>query len=154
MVLDPDDSSIIYLGVRLRGVFKSFTAGADWSTDPILVYDIHDNGVLPKRYESIKIALGRRNSDLTEQTPPRRTVAVGFGKHLCVSHTSGEGAWTRTELAFPSGGNQNRSDTDPIRFYEWCNCVAVDPFDSNHILTGGTRLEGSTDGGGATGDAG
>lgn len=148
VVLDPDDSSIIYLGVRLRGVFKSFTAGADWSTAPILEYDINDNGVLPQRYESIKIALGKRNSDQTEQTPTRRTVAVRFGKRLCVSQTSGDGAWTTTDHVYPSGGNQNRSDTDPIRFYEWCNCVSVDPFDPNHILTGGTSLEGSTDGGG------
>jgi hypothetical protein len=39
VALDPQDSSIIYLGVSSRGVFKSFTSGDEWTTDPILAFD-------------------------------------------------------------------------------------------------------------------
>lgn len=154
MALDPDDSSIIYLGIRAKGVFKSFTSGANWSADPILEYDAASAGTTgfassPFR-EAIKIALGKRNFDGSEQTSTTRTVAVRFGDEFCISHTSGEGgtsAWRRYSLREFSGGNESRSDTHPIKPHEWCNCLAVDPFDPNHIVAGGKPLAVSTTGG-------
>ena len=93
--LDPEDSSILYLGVRNVGVFKSFTSGAVWSVDPIVAFDAASSG----GREVIKIALGRRNTDGSAQSPTARTIAVRFGNELCVNHQSGDGgaaAWQRT----------------------------------------------------------
>jgi hypothetical protein len=41
-----------------------------------------------------------------------------------------------------NGGSRNRSDTYafPVQVGEWCNCLAVDPFDSTHILMGSEGL--------------
>jgi hypothetical protein len=163
VALDPDDSSIVYLGVRGRGVFKSFTFGSDWPADPLLPFDAAAAG----GRGLIQLALGRRNAGGTPQTPVLRTVVARFGNEICVSDTSGEGpnAWRRTVPvimqnnpqpppaqidAAPNllnGGTSNRSDTNPRVGSEWCNCLAVDPFDPAHILTGSQSLIESRDGG-------
>ena len=147
VALDPDDSSIIYLGVRNRGIFKSFTSGADWTTDPILDF-IAANA---NNRRATKIALGRRNSDGTEQTSTSRTVVVRFGDEVCTNQSSGSGAWQRVTIVSPAndvaGGNRLRSDTFPNQRDEWVHCLAVDPFDPAHILVGAIALFESTDGG-------
>jgi len=106
--LDPDDSSIIFLGVRNRGIFKSFTSGAIWTVDPIIDF-IAANA---NNRRVTKIALGRLNSDNTEQASTSRTVVVRFGDEICVNRTSGEGgatAWQRVQITSPNntmaGGN-------------------------------------------------
>jgi hypothetical protein len=136
--------------VRDRGVFKSFTSGSDWTNDPIVDF----NATNANSRRVIKITLGRRNSDGSEQTSTSRAVVVRFGDEICVSRTSGEGggtAWQRVQVISPgnnmAGGNRLRSDTFPNRQDEWCNCLAVDPFNSDHILIGGRALFESTDGG-------
>jgi photosystem II stability/assembly factor-like uncharacterized protein len=45
------------------------------------------------------------------------------------------------------GGSERRSDTLARERQEWCNCLAVDPFDSTHILVGSVNLLESRDGG-------
>jgi hypothetical protein len=163
VVLDPQDSSIVYLGVRSRGLFKSFTSGDEWTSDPILPFD-----PVTASSQVIKIALGLRNVNGTMQSPTARTLVVRFGNEVSVSTTSGEGGagtWQRVvpvimgnnptppppaiDLApgFLSGGNTRRSDTSPRRGNEWCNCLAVDPFNPDHILTGSVALIESTDSG-------
>jgi hypothetical protein len=161
--LDPDDSSIIFLGVRDKGVYKSFTSGASWSSGPILPYVAENAG----NRATIKIALGRRNADGTMQTRTTRTVVVRFGMEICVNQKSGEGGAAAWQRAVPppimvpdpnspsaekdrvpemlNGGSENRSDTLrvpglPIPDGEWCNCLAVDPFDSSHILVASEYL--------------
>lgn len=169
VAFDPDDSSIIYLGVRNQGIFKSFTSGSDWSASPILVFDpvaASDDpttpGVDPDR-QMIKIALGRLNKDQTPQTPTARTVVVRFGNEINASQTSGDDptGWQRNVIFVSDGstppgnaalnnlqaGSIRRSDTSPRRSNEWCNCLAVDPFDADHILVGSVSIFQSTDGG-------
>lgn len=164
VALDPDDSSILYLGVRNRGLFKSFTSGADWTPAPILPFDPAAAG---GNRRATLVALGVRNADGSPQTPATRTVAVRFGNELCLSHTAGEGALpfsrhvpTR-EVPNPSpppatvdrapddlnGGSIRRSDTDPRFASEWANCLAVDPFDPQHVLMGSVTLLETRDGG-------
>ncbi len=142
VALDPDDSSIIYLGVRNRGVFKSFTSGADWTANPIVDF-IAANA---NNRRATKIALGRRDG-ASEQTSTSRTVVVRFGDEVCVNQSSGEGgaaAWQRVTIVSPNnfvaGGNRLRSDTFPNVRDEWVHCLAVDPFDPAHILVGGLAL--------------
>ena len=167
--LDPADSSILYLGVRAKGIFKSFTSGADWSIDPILAYSDSASG----GRQAIKIALGRRGKNGRAQTRTSRTVVVRFGNEICVNNKSGEGgnsAWFRTvpvvissnpnppparidrAPVYLDGGSENRSDTDVLSNgslvdSEWCNCLAVDPYDASHILVGSEAIIESTDGG-------
>ncbi len=150
--LDPTDSSIIYLGVRNRGLFKSFTSGSDWSVNPILEFNPVAAGASRK---TIKVALGL-NKDETPQTPTARTVVVRFGNEINVSQTSGENpnSWRRAVLSFNNstlerlqGGSKNRSDTFPERAEEWMNCLAVDPFDPDHILVGSFGIFESRNGG-------
>lgn len=160
VVLDPGDSSIIYLGVRSQGIFKSFTSGADWSPNPILSFNAATAG---NGRQTIKIALGRLSADGTQQTPSARTLVVRFGDEINVSQTSGDDptGWQRTVIFVSDGrtppgnaalnnlqaGSIRRSDTSPRQSNEWCNCLAVDPFDPRHILVGSVSIFESTDGG-------
>jgi hypothetical protein len=177
VAMDPDDPSILYLGVRNRGLFKSFTSGATWSIAPILDVDPVAAGEDPTRAgdqsgsrQTIKIALGRRSHDDTIQSPLTRTVVARFGNQINVHQAGGDdpAGWLRvvpsqivpntgTDSATRpnidrqrdalAGGNERRSDTSPMRGNEWCQCLAVDPFDADHIFAGGTGLLESTNGG-------
>jgi hypothetical protein len=95
-------------------------------------------------------SLGRRNANATQQTSTTRTVVVRFGNEICVNQTSGEGgavAWQRGEAGSLDGGRPSRSDTYPPYNNEWCNCLAVYPYNSRHILVGSEELLESKDGG-------
>jgi hypothetical protein len=170
LAMDPDDPSILYLGVRNRGLFKSFTAGATWSVDPILDFDPVAAGEDPTiagsqagSRQMIRIALGRRNSDGTAQSSLTRTVVARFGNEINLHHAAGDDptGWLREvpsqivpntgddSATRPNrdrardalaGGNIRRSDTSPRRGDEWCQCLAVDPFDPDHVFAGGTGL--------------
>ena len=156
VVLDPDDSSIIYLGVRNHGIFKSFTSGAKWSPSPILSFDATAAG---DNRQAIKIALGRwLNADKQPQARTGRTLVVRFGNEINVSQTGGDdpNGWQRIDLLKLGGnisesnleaGNIRRSDSNPPHKNEWCNCLVVDPFDPQHILVGSVGILESRDGG-------
>ncbi|MDQ3014215.1 MAG: hypothetical protein M3X11_26350, partial [Acidobacteriota bacterium] len=147
LALDPDDSSIMYLGVREQGIYKSFTSGSTWTNVPILDFDA---AVAGSERQMIKISLGRYNSNATQQTPTTRTVVVRFGNEICVNQASGEGgaaAWQRATAASLDGGRTSRSDTNPPHNHEWYKCLAVDPFDPKHILIGASVLLESKNGG-------
>ncbi len=169
VALDLDDASIVYLGVRNRGLFKSFTSGGDWSASPILAVDpvaASDDpttAAVESNRQAIRIALGRLNSSGTPQTPIARTVVARFGNEINVSPASGDDpAGWRRQVVFVSDGNDppgnralalltagviRRSDTPNRRANEWCNSLAVDPFDPDHLLVGAAALFESTDGG-------
>ena len=163
--LDPDDSSIIYVGVRGLGVFKSFTSGSDWSATPIvsLTPSLTDpccsESVSGQQF--IELALGRRNADNSSQTPVTRTIVARMGVEICVHNAADEGGdstWQRvipcfstqpSDLTKPpfndglkklNGGASGRSDDSPRNGGEWSNCLDVDPFDPKHILVGGDGL--------------
>ncbi len=159
VAVDPDDSSVVYLGVRGEGIYKSFTAGADWSSAPVLNYDSTVSNI-----DSISIALGSRDASGNPQDSTARSIVVRFGTEVCVSHLSGDGAagtWQRgvpfianandptvnDALGALWGGNVRRSDLDPRQSEEWSFCVAIDPFDPMHLLVGSVGLLESTDGG-------
>jgi hypothetical protein len=176
VALDPEDSSIVYLGVQGAGLFKSFTSGATWPVAPILPLDavvVSDDPTtvtVETGRRTIKIALGRRNKDRTNQSPATRTVVARFGNQINVHHGGGDdpAAWRRvvpSELA-PNpnptpdrptnidkvadalfGGNSRRSDSFPARGSDWVNCLAVDPFDPDHLFVGSVGMLESTDGG-------
>jgi hypothetical protein len=174
VALDPDDSSIVYLGVRGLGLFKSFTSGATWPAAPHLVFnptttsdDPTTSAVETNKRQTIRISLGRRKKDGTKQTPLSRTVAVRFGNQINVHDTGGDdpAGWVQ---AVPSqivpnpnpppasidrpkknleGGGSRRSDTFPAQSNEWINCLAVDPFDPDHIFVGSVGVLESSNGG-------
>jgi hypothetical protein len=177
VAIDPGDSSIVYLGVRGVGLFKSFTSGATWPGTPILAFnptttsdDPTTGAVEANQRQAIKIALGRRNLDGTEQTPASRTVVARFGNQVNVHQAGGDdpAGWLQVvpsqivpnpnpTAARPTidaaldklaGGNFRRCDTLPTRSNEWINCLAVDPFDANHIFVASVGVLESTDGGG------
>jgi hypothetical protein len=129
-----------------------------------LAYDAASAG----NREVIKIALGRLNADReTPQTRTTRTVVVRFGNEICVNQESGEGGAAAWQRAVPppimganpnpppaqinkvsshlNGGVGNRSDTYQTKKSEWCNCLAVDPFDSSHIVVASESLLSSKD---------
>ena len=176
VALDPDDSSIVYLGVQGVGLFKSFTSGATWPVapilplDPVVVSDDPTTVTIETGRRTIKIALGRRNKDRTSQSPATRTVAARFGNQINVHHAGGDdpAGWRRvvpSEIA-PNpnptpdrptnidkvadalfGGNSRRSDSFPARGSDWVNCLAVDPFDPDHLFAGSVGMLETLDGG-------
>lgn len=176
VAVDPDDSSVVYLGVRARGVYKSTNGGGSFGSAPILEYlppTAHQTAPREQR-EAIKIALGRRRKNGASESPEDRTVVVRFGDEVCVSRSGGDlragikQHWDRHVLRLlrPAddpdekpvldpewdgsglgGGHIRRSETLEREPNEWCNCLAVDPFDSDHFLLGSAWLFETRDGG-------
>jgi len=153
--MDPQDSSILYVGVRQQGVFKSYTAGAFW--DEILPWSQATRSGL----HMIRLALGVRNADDSLQTDADRTVVVKFGREVFVNQQGGDGgaaAWTASEppvpldrsgapeLSLDDGGSLARSGYAGRRG-EWSTALAVDPFDPALILTAQQNVYRSTNGG-------
>jgi photosystem II stability/assembly factor-like uncharacterized protein len=133
-VMDPGSPSIVYVGVRTEGLYKVTNDGGTWD----LVYPVFNvtfpTGA-PIQLSTIKIALGQQGSD------SNRLVAVKFHKQLFINRSGGSGTWeSKGDRGQPSGRQfQDQS--------EYCNVVAVDPFDNNIILTGLQDLYRTADGG-------
>jgi hypothetical protein len=133
-VVDPLDTSILYLGVRSVGVLKSTTLGfgawtavLDWSraADPTL--------------REIRIAIGQHNRDGSLQTDANRFVAAKFGLELFVNQHGGRA----TAAGWVSRGSRGMTSQ-----LWWDNVLAVDPFDPDVIFSGEQTLDRSGDGGG------
>jgi photosystem II stability/assembly factor-like uncharacterized protein len=115
--IDPESSSIIYIGVRGVGLEKSENGGiGEWrliapvsTTDPEQL-----NGM-------IKVAVGRQGS-ISE-----RVVAVKFHRRVYVNRHSGLRDWVDKGMWGQLGtGDQANYD----------NVIAIDPFNDNVILAG------------------
>ena len=146
LAMDPADPSIIFIGIRGVGVFRSTDAGQTWPPSPTLAY-IATNA---NNRTSIHLALGSLDGNGTPQTSATRTVAARFGDEVNVSDDGGAN-WRRTTItvrpAWLANGNQRRSDQRTPIPDDWTGCVAVDPFDPAHIMTGSISGYASRDGG-------
>jgi len=134
-VLDPQDSSIIYLAEVGTGILKSFTVGfGPWTT--VLPWS---RAAAAATSADIRIALGLRHANGSFQTDADRTVVAKFAHEIFVNHRGGrEGA---------SGGWVSRGLAgDPVQIW-WDNCLAVDPFDPQRMLSGQRELYRTADGG-------
>ena len=134
-VMDPLDSSIIYLGVQGTGVVKTTTMGFDpdgWET--VLQWSEADSPVS----SMITIALGYRNADGSLQVDSDRTVAAKFGNETFLNQHGGRdtgSGWTSKGKRGWGGQGQ------------WCHAIAIDPYDPDVILAGQQRLFRTEDGG-------
>lgn len=139
-IMDPDDSSILYIGVRGQGVFKTFDSGQNWQT--VLPFA----AAAQANRQMIRLALGHRNADASLQTDLDRTLAVKFGREVFVSSDGGRTQPQSRGQRGGSGGSTARSDRGAFGG-EWCNVVAIDPINSAIILAGQQDLFKTTDGG-------
>ena len=124
--MDPGDPSILFIGDRGQGVFRSTTGGNTWVPQAILPW----SSASSPSGTMIKIAVGRQGADANN-----RTVVVRFDQQIFINQNGGlpqtvpnGGPWRSLGM----GGGNNQGD--------FCNAVAVDPFDNNVILTGGFTL--------------
>lgn len=141
-IMDPDDSSILYIGVRGQGVFKTFDSGQNWQ----IVLPFSAAVVAEDDLQMIRLALGQRNADGSPQTDRDRTLVVKFGREV---FTSSDGGRTQPQSRIVQGGRggfKGRSDGGAFKG-EWCNVVAIDPNNSDIILAGQQDLFKTTDGG-------
>jgi hypothetical protein len=127
VVMDPSDSSILYVGKPTVGVLKTYNSGLTWQI------------VLPWSASSaswpmIKLALGAGGTEAT------RTVAAKLNEEIWLNRVGGRNGvgpigWQRMATL----SNMGQGD--------WDHVVGVDPFNSNVIFTGGQTLYRSADGG-------
>ena len=123
IVMDPRDPSILYIGMRDRGVLKTSNSGDDWK----LILPWSKAHVPPPKPNSpptnmIKIALGRVGDN------SNRLVAVKFHKQLFINRYGGEkGDWEPM-------GERGQWGKDDQSNYD--NVIAVDPFSNDNILAG------------------
>ncbi len=151
IAIDPSNSSVMYAGLRRAGVYKTTNDGVNWNL--VLVWPDASNtntSFDPPRTtpsQVIKISLGERRANGSFETSATRTVAVKFGRHVWVSTNAGGSFANRDSplISANDAGNYRRSE-DFIDD-EWCNAIAVDPWNSSRILVGQTSLFMTTDGG-------
>jgi hypothetical protein len=127
VVMDSSDSSILYAGKPNVGVIKTYNSGLTWQT------------VLPWSASSaswpmIKLALGIGGTEAT------RTVAAKLNEEVWLSRVGGRNG------VGPSGWQRMATLAD-MGQWDWDHVVAVDPFDSNALFTGGQTLYRSPDAG-------
>jgi photosystem II stability/assembly factor-like uncharacterized protein len=139
-IMDPDDSSILYIGVRGQGVFKTFDSGQHWRL--VLPFAV---AAQPSR-QMIRLALGHRKADGSPQTDRNRTLAVKFGREVFTSLDGGRTQPASRGRRGDDGGVASRSDSGTSTG-EWCNVLAIDPHNPDIILAGQEDLYKTTDGG-------
>ena len=138
--IDPDDSSILYVGVRQQGVFKSYDSGQNW--EAVLPFSV----AARQNRHMIKLSLGRRHANGSSQTDVDRTVAVKFGQQVFISSNGGRTQPVSVGSRGGDGGHPRRSDAGQ-QPGEWCNVLAVDPNNPAVILAGQEDLFKTIDGG-------
>jgi hypothetical protein len=127
VVMDPSDSSILYVGKPNVGVLKTYNSGLTWQT------------VLPWSASSaswpmIKLALGVGGTEAT------RTVAAKLNEEIWLNRVGGRNG------VGPIGW-QLRATLPNMGQGDWDHVVGVDPFDFNVLFTGGQTLYRSPDAG-------
>lgn len=135
VAVDPQDSSILYIGLRGQGIYKSYAMGADPTTWTLLLpWSEADSPV----NNTIRLALGYRNADGSLQTDADRTVVAKLGNEVFVNRAGGRDSGPGWQSKGKHGGNG---------YGDWCNSVAVDPFDPDVILAGQMELFRTDNGG-------
>ncbi|MDX1450325.1 MAG: hypothetical protein R3246_14845, partial [Acidimicrobiia bacterium] len=122
VVIDPDDTDRLYMGVDRDGVYRSTDGGTSW----VRLQNGIDTGAVA---DAPKIALGSAGVSGTQ------FIAVKMGDRV---YTSPDGGTTFT---------RQTDTTDGIWFFGWCNVIAVDRTDESILFAGGSNLYRSTDGG-------
>jgi photosystem II stability/assembly factor-like uncharacterized protein len=146
IAMDSDESRILYIGVRGKGVFKTIDRGTTWTQ--VLNWtqaQSTNNSWNPPKIRPdgmIRIALGETRLDATHETPQTRTVAVKFGKQIHISQSAGDPDTfeNRSADSITNGNAGFYTRTDSLVDDEWENAIAVDPFDSDHIIVGQGEL--------------
>jgi hypothetical protein len=140
--MDPRSPSIIYVGIRGHGLFKTSNAQADRPRFGPPIFPFSRVTTIPPGADAygrrmIKIALGRQGND------SNRLVAVKFHKQLFINRRGGRNrnrrrtsyAWERE--AWESKGDRGQTpgiyDQDQSNYD---NVIAVDPFNNNNLLSG------------------
>ena len=134
-VMDPLDSSIIYIAERGVGIRKTTTMG--FGPDPWPIVLNWARATSPST-SMIKIALGDRNADGTLQFDLNRTVAAKLGSEVFINQRGGRDSGTDWQTRGARGGNG---------YGDWCHVLAVDPFNPNIILAGQQELFRTDNGG-------
>jgi photosystem II stability/assembly factor-like uncharacterized protein len=142
IAVDPDNEQIIYLGVAEKGVFKSHDGGLTWSQQLDLnTYptDFFDFG-------HIRIALGSLSPNGNLQTATNRSVAALVGMHL-IRSSDARISWDNPNELTPLTLNEDGDWVRGGHQKNWCYALAVDPFNSDHILAAHVNARSSSDGG-------
>jgi photosystem II stability/assembly factor-like uncharacterized protein len=149
IAMDREDSRILYIGVRGKGVFKTTDRGTNWTQvlNWTQTRSTNNSWVPPKIYpsEMIKIALGETGHDGTDETPQTRTVVVKLGKQIHISQSAGATFVDKSATIITDNDSGYYTRTESLVKGEWENAIAVDPFDSNHIMVGQDSLFNTTD---------
>jgi photosystem II stability/assembly factor-like uncharacterized protein len=136
VVMDQQDSSIIYVAVRNEGVFKNYTSGfGGWTSVLPWAMRTADPPADGGGTTMIKIALAYRNADGSFQSDSNRRVVVKMGREIWVNDRGGRGDWNSRGMINDTGQG------------DWDHCVAIDPFNPNVFLAGHQDLYRTTDGG-------
>jgi len=140
--MDPDNASIIYIGVESVGVIKTTNArpaGGRFATVPFWHTVLPWSRANAPAGTMIRIGLGGGGS-LTG-----RTVAVKFDQEVFVHRNSGVGdLLTWVSKGKPrAAGAQSRAGGQG----DWDHVIAVDPVDDDVILVGAQNLFRTPDGG-------
>ncbi len=122
-VIDPNDSSILYINVRNDGLYKSVNGGDDW--DPL------PDGPTGGDASWIRLAIGKDGANGSDLLLAKQAGTI-------YRSTNGGADWDT--LAGLHGD---------ASYHPWCSMIAVAPDDEDIILAGGVDIE-RTDDGGAT----
>ena len=134
-VMDPLDSSIIYIAERGVGIRKTTTMG--FGPDPWPIVLNWSRATSPSS-SMIKIALGYRNADGSLQFDSNRTIAAKLGSEVFTNQRGGRDSGTDWQSRGARGGNG---------YGDWCHAIAVDPFNPNVILAAQQELFRTDNGG-------
>ena len=129
-VMDPDNPSILYIGVRGSGLWKSSRSGDSWEL--MLSW----SSATSPLGNMIKIAIGRQGSDAN------RTVAVKFDQEIIVNHRGGRPPSVVGGESWVSKGKWGGSG-----YGDWAHVIAIDPSNNEVILAGAQDLLRTYDGG-------
>jgi hypothetical protein len=130
VVMDPDDSAILFVAQRGVGVLRSGDSGATWTlTLPWSAASGPSNTM-------IQLAVGGQGTAAT------RTVVAKLDQEVFVNRAGGK------SLSMPGGGAwTSHGQIGGNGYGDWCHVVAVDPFDDNTILAGAQQLYRTPNGG-------
>ncbi len=159
IILDPDDSKVIYIAVDGRGIFRRDSTG--WSD----ISKVISSGTTTYNWPKIAIAVDSSNSNrkiIALKTSLGKTCSDGnryFKPQIFQGKETSSGTYDWNDITPTISGFNISSTSDPAcpknAFYGdwlndqggWANSIAINPNDSRNILVGGRRVFRSADGG-------
>jgi photosystem II stability/assembly factor-like uncharacterized protein len=151
--MDPDDAQVLYAGFLGVGAFKSTDGGDSWCplseglAVPVGCPD--PSGLNPDvggGFDHVEIALQRTDTETLYATFGHCANRLTLGCTPSVFRSGDGGAsWTKRRQGTTTGD----ADNCPTIYSRYTHGLAVHPTNADVVLLGGTRLCGSTDGGGS-----